>query len=85
VANIVLSPQAEAKKTGTLRLPLRFNPESGLHVRDNRVAKLSKFQQISCLQTFNDQVSGFKLFHTMQYYFINAHHGALIFRLKNHK
>ena len=32
--------QAEAKKTGTLRLPLSFNPASGLHVRDNRVAKL---------------------------------------------
>ena len=30
----------EPKKTGTIRLPFLFNPQGGLHVRDNRVAKL---------------------------------------------
>lgn len=27
-------------KTGALRLPLSYNPASGLHIRDDRVAKL---------------------------------------------
>jgi hypothetical protein len=30
----------EYQKTGAHRLPLLLNPPTGLHVRDNRVAKL---------------------------------------------
>ena len=41
------------KKTGAHRLPLLLNPPTGLHVRDNRVAKLATFQQFSAFhQTF---------------------------------
>lgn len=41
------------KKTGTNRLPFLYNPESGLHVFDDRVTKLLTFQQLSAVhQTF---------------------------------
>ena len=43
----------DAKKAGAHRLPLLLNPQTGLHVRDNRVAKLATFQQFSAFhQTF---------------------------------
>ncbi|SBN12857.1 hypothetical protein KVMX100_130115 [Klebsiella variicola] len=43
----------DAKKTGAHRLPFLLNPPRGLHVRDNRVAKLTTFQQLSAFhQTF---------------------------------
>ena len=38
--NILITVQKLIIKTGTLRLPFLFNPQCGLHVRDNRVAKL---------------------------------------------
>ncbi|MGV1484612.1 hypothetical protein ACVSQ2_28865, partial [Klebsiella pneumoniae] len=34
-----------SKKAGADGLPLLLNPPTGLHVRDNRVAKLATFQQ----------------------------------------
>ena len=46
-------PPHTPKKTGAHRLPLLLNPPTGLHVRDNRVAKLATFQQFSAFhQTF---------------------------------
>ncbi|VUC84817.1 Uncharacterised protein [Raoultella terrigena] len=40
-------------KTGAQWLPFLSNPETGLHVRDDRVAKLATFQQFSAFhQTF---------------------------------
>ena len=54
------------KKTGAHRLPLLLNPPTGLHVRDNRVAKLATFQQFSAFHAFNDQVCGFEPLHVAQ-------------------
>ena len=42
--NILITIRKLIIKTGTIKLPLLFNPEAGLHVRDDRVAKLATFQ-----------------------------------------
>ena len=56
------------KKTGTNRLPFSYNPECGLHVFDDCVAKFATFQQLSAIhQTFEVIGYGFRVdcaFHT---------------------
>ncbi|STQ12607.1 Uncharacterised protein [Enterobacter cloacae] len=40
ISVVVVIPVSHKIKTGAIKLPFLFNPESGLHIRDNRVTKL---------------------------------------------